>query len=75
LLLVDADDPKRGIYLQRAEDIAPLNAGKACESPKRPDLEMIATGLLLGRGFERAGKQNYFLDQASVCVVRSAQKP
>jgi hypothetical protein len=73
LLLVDAGNPKRGILLQRPEDISPLRDGSAlCDSPKPVEIGVRVTGMLLStiiRGHMPTGPK-YLLDQVSICAIR-----
>ena len=49
-VVVDAGNPQRRLRLQRAEDSDPLpDYAGLCRSPKRPDIDVRATGLLLSR--------------------------
>ena len=74
-VVVDAGNPQRRLQFQRAEDSAPLeDYDGLCGSPKRPDVEVRATGLLLSRN-PRVPRWNSPQGSLDSLMVRAERRP
>jgi hypothetical protein len=74
--VADARNPRTGALLERAEDSGVL-ATEGCNLPEPPQVEVMATGLLVVRPdyLHPARPPQYILDQVSVCAVLPLRKP
>ena len=74
-VMVDAGNPQRRLQFQRAEDSAPLeDYDGLCGSPKRPDVEVRATGLLLSMN-PRVPRWNSPQGTLDSLMVRAERRP